>query len=266
MAPSVEERTVSFGDDNAWLCRVAGDGPPLLWLHGLWGEPAWEPHLAALAENHRVYAPVLPGYDGSSVPDGLTGVGEVAMLAAEFLNALDLSGADVVGHSIGGWVGAELAVFRPGKAARLVVIDPLGMAIDWTQIPNILYNNPASVPGFFFTDSQSEGARRYCPLPAEWNDAYINNRIALVRLAFKPYMHDPKLAVRLRFVTCPTLVLWGAGDRFVGSDHSERWAAALPQSEVRHIDGAGHYPHVEQTELCLQEIENFLAHATETRK
>ena len=266
MAASVEERTVTFDGDNQWTCRISGDGPPLLWLHGLWGEPGWEPHLATLAQHHRVYAPILPGYEGSPAPQWMNRVEDVAMLVAEFLETLSLSNVDVAGHSLGGWVGAELAIFRPEQTQSLVVIDPLGMAMDWTGIPNILYNNPADVPGFFFADPASDEARYYCPAPAEWDERYINNRVALMRVAFKPYMHDPKLAFRLRFVKIPSLVVWGKEDSFVGPEHSKQWEEALPHAEVVEIDGAGHYPHVENPVSCLPAIENFLSRAKENRQ
>ena len=266
MTTSVEQRTVKFGGDNQWTCRISGEGAPLLWLHGLWGEPEWEPHLEILAQNHQVYAPTLPGYEGSPSPGWMNRVEDVAMLAAEFLEALSLSNVDVVGHSLGAWIGAELAIFRPERVRNLVVVDPLGIATDWTGIPNILYNDPANIPGFFFTDPSSEGARHYCPAPAEWDESYINNRVGLMRVAFKPYMHDPKLAIRLRFVESPTLVLWGKEDRFIGPEHSKKWEDALAHPEVVQIDGAGHYPHVEKSDSCMQAIEDFFGRVKENRQ
>lgn len=266
MTASVEERTVTFGEDLRWTCRICGEGPPLLWLHGLWGEPEWEPHLETMAQYHRVYAPILPGYEGSLAPQWMNRVEDVAMLIGEFLEALSLTNVDVVGHSLGGWVGAELAIFRPARVQSLVVVDPLGIAIDWTSIPNILYNDPANIPGFFFTEPTSAGARHYCPMPAEWNECYIHNRIALMRVAFKPYMHDPKLPARLRFIRSPTLVVWAKEDRFIGPEHSKIWEEALPSSEAVQIEGAGHFPHVENPNSCLRAVEDFLCRVKENRR
>ena len=54
--------------DSTWTYLCAGEGPSVVWLHGLWGEPEWELHHQRLAEHYTVYAPALPGYHGSSFP------------------------------------------------------------------------------------------------------------------------------------------------------------------------------------------------------
>ena len=110
---SVVERVVTC-HDSTWTYLCAGEGPPVIWLHGLWGEPGWELHHQRLAERYTVYAPALPGYHGSSFPQWMVDCEDVATLFIDFLETLKLERPLVIGHSLGGWIAAEAAVFRPG--------------------------------------------------------------------------------------------------------------------------------------------------------
>ena len=92
----------------------AGEGPPLLLLHGLamsWR--AWRPLLASLRTDHHVIAPTLPGHRGGpAAPADVS----VTWLADYLETMLDEEGHDrvhVVGNSLGGWLALELALSRP---------------------------------------------------------------------------------------------------------------------------------------------------------
>ena len=245
-------------NSSTWTYQRVGRGPPLVWLHGLWGEPGWEPHHQRLAEHYTVYAPALAGYDGSPAPDWLTDMEDMATLLVEFLEALRLDRPHVVGHSLGGWAAAELAVFRPSSVRSLVLIDPLGIAIDWTKMPNIFYNNPGLLPEIFFADPSISAARRYVPPPVEWDERFITNRVASARLVFDPYLHSRKLGVRLRFADVPTLIIWGERDALVSAAHAEEWRLRMPRAEVSVVKGAGHLPHVERPEACVPQLLEFV--------
>lgn len=253
----VDVRIAKF-NGSEWSYRCAGRGPPLVWLHGLWGEPGWEAHHERLAENYTVYAPALPGYEGSPAPAWMIDMEDLATLLAEFLEALELKRPAIVGHSLGGWAAAELAVFRPASLRSLVLIDPLGIALDWTTMPNIFYCDPGSLPGVLFADASTQAARRYCPPPAEWDERFIVNRAASARLVFDPYLHSRKLAVRLRFATVPTLIIWGERDALISVAHAREWRERMPRASVSIVKGAGHLPHVERPEECMSSLLEFI--------
>jgi pimeloyl-ACP methyl ester carboxylesterase len=257
MGESVVEVRVAKFNGSTWSYRREGHGPPLVWLHGLWGEPGWEPHHQRLAEHHTVYAPALAGYDDSSAPDWLTDIEDLTTLLVEFLDALGLDCPHVVGHSLGGWAAAELAIFRPSSVRSLVLIDPLGIAVDWTKMPNIFYCDPGALPGIFFADPSIPAARRYAPPPVEWDERFIANRSASARLAFEPYLHSRKLGVRLRFANVPALIIWGERDALVSAAHAEVWRASMPMAEVSVVKDAGHLPHVECEDECLSQLLQF---------
>jgi pimeloyl-ACP methyl ester carboxylesterase len=254
---SVVERAVT-GHDSTWTYLCAGKGPPVVWLHGLWGEPGWDLHHQRLAERYTVYAPALPGYHGSSFPQWLVDCEDAATLLIDFLEALKLERPILMGHSLGGWIAAEAAIFRPLHLTGLVLVAPLGIALDWTQAPNIFYYDPMALPRLFFADPALAAARRYVPPPSAWDERLLHNREASMRLAFQPYLHSRRLKERLRFIEAPTLIVWGEQDKILGAEHAREWQARLPRAQAALISAAGHFPHVERPEACLPTLIEFL--------
>jgi pimeloyl-ACP methyl ester carboxylesterase len=83
-------------------------------------------------------------------------------------------------------------------------------------------------------------------------------REATGRYAWTPYMHDPKLKGRLHRIQIPTLVLWGEADRVASPDYGRNYAAALPNAEFALVQGAGHFPHLEQPGALSRRIIDFV--------
>ncbi len=79
--------------------------------------------------------------------------------------------------------------------------------------------------------------------------AAARNREATARYAWSPYMHNPKLKGRLHRITIPTLFLWGAADRILSRAVRPRLCRGDSRARAsRPIEGAGHFPHLEQPE------------------
>jgi pimeloyl-ACP methyl ester carboxylesterase len=83
--------------------RVAGQGEPVVLVHGLSGSWRWwQPVLEPLAEHHRVHVLDLPRLGAGFPADELTG------WLGRWLDAAELERVDLVGHSLGGLIAAEL--------------------------------------------------------------------------------------------------------------------------------------------------------------
>ena len=113
--------------------RTAGEGRPLLLLHGALGFPGWMNYHKTLSASRKVYAPSHPGYDESQGIDWMMQVRDLAGWYLEALDDMDLDDIDVIGFSFGGWIAAEMAVMDPSKFRNLALVAPTGVCLLYTS-------------------------------------------------------------------------------------------------------------------------------------
>src|SRR5581483_6302407 len=107
----------------------AGQGAPLLWLHGAPGFNPKHEFAGLVAAKRRLIAPSHPGFGKSSLPEWLDSVDDIAHVYLELLDKLDLRQVDVVGTSLGGWIAADMATKVPERIRRLVLVGPVGIKV-----------------------------------------------------------------------------------------------------------------------------------------
>src|SRR5437879_4718350 len=108
-------------------CYELGQGQPLLLLHGIGASArSWGRAAEGLSRRRRVLAPDARGHGLSESPaSGYRDVDYVAD-AESILAQLSDQPVDVVGHSMGGRIAAELAARRPDLVRRLVLEEAVG--------------------------------------------------------------------------------------------------------------------------------------------
>jgi pimeloyl-ACP methyl ester carboxylesterase len=119
----VTHRDIDLGDVRVHVAE-AGDGPPLLLLHG-WPQHWWSwrrliPHLA---KTYRVIAPDLRGWGWSSAPPGAYAKDTFARDVVAILDAEGLDRAKIMGHDWGGYTAFLVALDHPERVERLVALD-----------------------------------------------------------------------------------------------------------------------------------------------
>jgi pimeloyl-ACP methyl ester carboxylesterase len=237
-----------------------GHGRPVLWLHGEDGLDPEAPVLQALAAHARVVAPSHPGYGHSPEVDSIDTVDDLAYLYLDLLAQLDARDTVVVGCSLGGWIAAQMAVKCTARVARLVLVAPLGIKVgdrETRDIPDIFALHPDEV----LRVQYHEPARArvdHATLSDDRLTVIARNREATALYAWEPYFHDPKLRGRLRRIGVPTLLLWGAEDRFAAADYyGAAYRDAIPGARLETIAGAGHFPHLEQPAAVVERVRTF---------
>ena len=103
----------------------AGRGHDVVYLHPASGMRISQP-LERLANRFRVWAPIVPGFDGTPSHDGVASIQGLADLLAEFVRAGPGRASDIVGSSLGGWLGAWFAIKHPDLVEHLVLAAPAG--------------------------------------------------------------------------------------------------------------------------------------------
>ena len=104
-----------------------GSGPPLLFLHGGGGFGTFDPTSSPLADKFTVYAPSHPGFFGSARPDWLYTINDLSHFYKDMVQQLGLDDYVLVGHSVGGWIAAEMAAMDHHNIKGLVLIDAAGV-------------------------------------------------------------------------------------------------------------------------------------------
>jgi pimeloyl-ACP methyl ester carboxylesterase len=225
-----------------------GKGRPILFLHPGIGIDPDAAVLDALQKGGRVVAPSHPGFGASQLPKGMTTVDDVSYFYLDLLQRLDLRDTLVVGVGLGGWLALEIAVKDCSRFAHLVLGNPVGVKVgdrETRDIVDIWSLLPDEVDALAYFDP-AVGKRDYKNLPEKVALTAARNREATARLAWSPYMHNPKLKHRLHRVAVPTLFLWGAADRILSEAYGRGFCAMIPGARLETIERAGHYPHLER--------------------
>ena len=250
-----------------------GTGPPLLYLHGLcdvhavWRAEPWTAFLAQLATRRSVVAPALPGYHGTTGLEAIDDVEDVVWFLADVVGALGLGELDLVGHSLGGWFAAELALRRPELVRRLALVAPLGVHVHGGDAA-LFFGAvaPRGIGGMgearrvLFGDP--EGSEALSALPDAMTDEqqlqWYGGLAGAARLGWKaPHFQSRKLTSRLPRVTPPTLVVCGEVDALVTEEAVRTWVEGIPHSRLVEVPDAGHCLALESPHVAA-EVGGFL--------
>jgi len=254
-----QEKFVNVRGARIRLLR-AGSGEPLLYLHGLLGEVRWMPFFDLLSRHFTLYVPEHPGFGTSEGLERVETVDDLAFHYADLMDELDLQRPHVAGLSLGGWIAAELAVHYADRVRKLVLIDAMGLNVPGHFIPDIFAANPAETRALLFVDPNSELAQSLVsdsPSP-EMLDLMLASRQATARVAWNPYLHDPKLANRLYRVKASTLILWGDADRLLPLEHGRLYEQKIREAKLSIVKGCGHLPPLEKADDAARHTLEFL--------
>lgn len=227
----------------------AGSGPDLVVIPGFITS-TWTPGIEALTADFTVHLVQLPGFGGDTPPREIRTVLDLACLVKADLMARGLVGAPIVGHSIGGWVAAELAGIAPLES--LVLVDALGLRIVGEEREDIFNRSRESVLDLVYADPSKA--------TIDWNAPGAREGYSgLARFGWNPYLCDLSLPTRLVVLDVPTMVVWGADDRVVPPSHADLYCELISGARSIVIPDAGHDPFTDQPERCAAVIREFVA-------
>ena len=225
---------------------------------------------------YRVIAPDLLGHGESDKPRADYSLGTFAALLRDFLDALELPAATLVGHSLGGGIALQFVYQHRQYCRRLVLVNSGGLGTD-VSMPLRLLSTP--------------GAELLLPVVASRPAVFLGNGVvsliaartesSRVRERWRKYsvLADPlghmrscghcalswtSAGRRMRHRTAasfvgelPTLIVAGAQDRVIPAGHAQAAHAALPGSRLEIIDEAGHHPQLDCPATLAQLIDEF---------
>jgi pimeloyl-ACP methyl ester carboxylesterase len=267
--------------------NIAGQGPPVVLIHGVAGRAAqWDQTAQLLAEGHTVVAPDLLGHGDSAKPRGDYSLGAHASGIRDLLVGLGIERASVVGHSLGGGIAMQFAYQFPERCERLVLVSSGGLGgevhpllraatLPGSELVLPLLAHPrlldvaSLIPralgriGLHTRPDLTEMARGYQSLSnAEARSAFIHT----LRSVIDPTGQRINASDRLYLASkMPSLIVWGCRDRIIPVEHAQPAHEAMPGSRLELLDEAGHFPHLDEPLRFARTLEDFFAEAEPAR-
>jgi pimeloyl-ACP methyl ester carboxylesterase len=259
---------------QTWFCEQAGQGFPLVLLHGLGASSfSWRGNIGPLSRHYRVLAPDLPAHGHTpcdAVPDF-----DLATLTRALVDLLDRHGvtqAALAGNSLGGTLALLLARDYPERFPALVLLAP---AVAVSRLPWLFY--PLRLPVLGAALAALLGpwtawpALRYSyfrgdlitpDVIAAYQTTFrtMANRLALRRLISRvDPLPLPQLIDLLGQVSRPVCLIWGERDRILPRQQGVWLQEHLSRAELHILPNVGHAPQEEAPELINEIIIAFLA-------
>jgi pimeloyl-ACP methyl ester carboxylesterase len=279
MAP-VEPQFISIhGHQVAYRC--AGDGPPVVLVHGIAGSSAtWGHVLPLLARSHTVVAPDLLGHGESAKPRGDYSLGAYASGIRDLLTALGHDRVTIVGHSLGGGIAMQFAYQFPERCERLVLISSGGLGKEVSPVLKAV-----TLPGaeyvlpLILTDRLHGAAAwtaswigklgvRPAPLLAEiWESwtrltdrraqrAFIHTIRSVIDIAGQRVSARDRLYLASEM---PTMIVWGDRDGIIPVDHAHVGHELMTGSRLEIFEGVGHFLPVQEPARLVVLLEDFMS-------
>ncbi|HET9727876.1 MAG TPA: alpha/beta fold hydrolase [Acidimicrobiia bacterium] len=273
------EQMVIHGRELAY--RFEGDGPLIVLVHGMAGSAStWDRVVPALAERFAVLALDLPGHGSSAKPiDGDYSLGSFASAVRDLMMTLGLERGTIVGQSLGGGVAMQFAYQFPSRCERLVLVGSGGLGREVSPLLRVL-----AFPGVEFLypvifapalrnvgRGVLDGFRRIGLRPSAYVDQIWQSYESLTepetRAAFARTLRSvvdvtgQRVSAHDRLPLAreiPTLIVWGADDAIIPSQHAMDAAATLPHSRVEVFERVGHFPHCEDPDRFVRVLTDFI--------
>lgn len=272
----VAELKARYGQDARYVevmgaqvrIKEAGQGQPLLLLHGFAASAdTWDGWRARLSPHFRVIAVDIPPFGLTGALPGQTMSGEVLQQFMDALVArLGLSQFYLAGNSLGGYIAWNYALRHPQQVQKLILVDAAGypmpapLPVKLMQTPLLRDLTTHFSPRFMVAQS----VRDVYGDPAQVTDAQIQRyqdmmrreggRDGVVQLMNNLVMDSAAIPS----VKVPTLILWGARDKWIPPAHAERFHQDIAGSQLIMYDNLGHIPMEEDAARTALDVARFL--------
>lgn len=265
---------VPVRDTRLWVTDTGGDGPPIVFSHGLlWSADMYRPQVEALRDRYRCIAYDHRGQGRSDVPDG----DEVAIEtctddAIALIEHLGVGPVHFVGLSMGGFVGMRIAARRPDLVRSLALLetasDPepkanipkykrLNLAVRWVGVQPWLGAKvmPIMFAASFLADPARQGEVRD-------QERLLRANAPTIHKAVTGVIRRKACTDELAAIRCPTLVLRGTEDAAIARERSLALHQGIAGSTWVEVEGAGHTSTMEQPQAVTAALEAHIEAAS----
>jgi pimeloyl-ACP methyl ester carboxylesterase len=266
-AKGVEKDATVFGFKLHYI--EAGSGTPVVLLHGLGGDGSrWAPNIAELAKDFHVFALDQIGFGQSDKPLASYHTGMLAEFLVDFLTAVNVQKASLVGNSMGASVALYTAVHYPARVSAIVLADGGGFRAAAAPAP-AAPSAEALHRRMLQNSTTREETREFFRIlfhdKSLVTDKMVDEQLAMrLRSAFtisKIQEAGDRGSLsedEVRGVKAPTLVVWGKYDELANPAGADRLERTIPGARKVIIDNCGHMPQLEKADEFNRIVREFL--------
>ncbi len=248
---------------------------PVLFIHGLGGQwQNWIQNIPRLAQERRVIAPDLPGFGLSPMPAERISISGYARMLEAMCEQLGLGSLALVGNSMGGFIGAEMAIRFPARAERLLLLSAAGITTaNMFRTPVVTMARAAAALTAYTAARHRQMAMR--PIARHMALALVArypSRLAsdlawegMIKGAGKPGFESALRACleydfreRLPDIACPTLIVWGEDDAILPARDAQEFERLIPDARKLLMRETGHVPQLERPGAFNDALLGFL--------
>ena len=260
-----------FAGEMAFI-RV-GQGIPVMLLHGIPSSSyLWRDAIGPLAQHFDVVAPDLLGYgDSDKRVDSDLSVAAQERYIIALMESLAIQRAHLVGHDIGGGIAQLIAADEPARVGKLVLIDSV-VDTNW-PIPDIARLHDPFWDQRMVTADLRQGfgegleagivtpGRVTSDLLDEWVRPFADQAGRRAYLRAARSLNNKDLTSRsndIRQIGVPTLIIWGANDKFLDRNWADKLHQKIPGSVVQVIEPGGHFLPIDRPDALVPLLLQFL--------
>jgi len=242
--------------------QTAGDGPVLILLHGANGSMSLLPIVEQLSENYQVILPDHPGFGGTKRAEWINTIPDLAYFYLDIFEAMDLNKIHLVGHSMGGWISAEIAIRDSHRIRSLTLVSSAGIAVEGTPMGDLFSWSPQEAAHQVFARKEFiDKALAYEPSKDEMVLMKKHRKMAML-LCQEVGFQNPEIKKWAHRLTKPTLILWGDSDGIFPEPFAHAFHELIPNSDIEIYKDCGHVPMAEARDSFLQRLLTFMKQAT----
>jgi pimeloyl-ACP methyl ester carboxylesterase len=252
----------------------SGDGPPVVFVHGLSGNwQNWLENLPRVAQERRTIALDLPGFGDSEMPAGEITIPHYGRIVDALADHLGLGEVALVGNSMGGFVAAETAIQFPQRVERLTLVSAVGITMAemrrepvmaWGRIVTAMTARSAAERQMALLRPRIRHAV-YAPIVRHPSriptDMLFEMSQGAGREGFMPALQamiDYDYRDRLPEIEVPTLIVWGAEDMLVPVRDADEYERLIPNARKLVLKDTGHVAMIERPRTFNDTLLEFL--------